>query len=241
MQPSFSYLPNLGVHINGSKPQPAVVCDFDDTTAVENVALLLLEEFGGPDWREFQRLNSRQIISLKEYQERAFATIKVDREAMKALVKERATLRPQFRDLYEYCRTHKIPLVIATLGLDFYVEALLEREGLMSIPYYAADTKFTTTGISFGYRFTSEKCWQPGNCKCLVLESLRNQGRNTILYAGDGKSDVCPAMNSDLVFARRYLQEHFQAWRLPFTPLHDFSPVLESLKSLTQGAREAQH
>jgi 2-hydroxy-3-keto-5-methylthiopentenyl-1-phosphate phosphatase len=240
MQPTFSYIPAPGAYLNGSKPRPAVVCDFDDTTAIENVALMLLEEFGGPDWRDFQKLNSQQIISLKEYQERAFATIKVDREAMKALVKERATLRPQFRDLYQYCQARKIPLVIATLGLDFYVEALLEREGLLSIPYYAADTQFSDGAMSFGYRYTSEKCWQPGNCKCLVLDSLRSQGHNTILYAGDGKSDICPAMNSDLVFARRYLEEHFLAWRLPFIPLDDFSPVLESLKALTGGAREAQ-
>ena len=134
---------------------PAVICDFDDTTVLENVAEMLLKEFGGAGWREYQRQNVQHRMTLKEYQERAFQTVKVGREEMKEHVKENATLRPHFKALYEYCRKNNIPLAIATMGLDFYVEALLEREGMESVECYAADTEFTDEGIKYEYRYAS--------------------------------------------------------------------------------------
>ena len=216
---------------------PAVICDFDDTTVLENVAEILLKEFGGHDWRKYQRQNSGHRISLMEYQELAFQTVKVGRETMKDLVKERATLRPYFKALYEYCQRQNIPIAIATMGLDFYVEALLEREGMDSIPYYAVDTEFTDSGIKYGYRYTWDGCWQPGNCKCRALEEYRRKG-HTILFAGDGNSDICPADKSDVVFARRFLEDHCQENGLPYVPLTDFSKVIESLESLTSTGTE---
>ena len=228
---------STGASYKRLKTKPAVVCDFDDTTVLENVAEMLLVEFGGDGWRDYQRQNSMHLISLKEYQERAFSTVKVGREAMKALVKKKATLRPHFKALYQYCRENDVPLAIASMGLDFYVEALLEREGMESIPYYAVDTEFTPSGINYGYRFTWEGCWQPGNCKCLTLEHYRGQG-HTILFVGDGRSDICPATKSDMVFARRYLEEHFQEENLPYVGLKDFSLVLDALKNISNSTRE---
>ena len=212
---------------------PAVICDFDDTTVLENVAELLLREFGGEGWQEYQRQNIRHRMTLKEYQERAFQTVKVGRETMKDFVKERATLRPHFKALFEHCRKNNIPLAIATMGLDFYVEALLEREGMESVECYAADTEFTDEGIRYEYPYASKDCWQPGNCKCAVLERYRKKGHSVILFAGDGKTDICPADRSDLVFARRYLEEHREEKGLPYEKLNDFSKMVRALEKLT--------
>ena len=213
---------------------PAVICDFDDTTVLENVAEMLLKEFGGEGWREYQRLNVKHRMTLKEYQERAFQTVKVGREEMKNHVKENATLRPHFKAVYEHCRKHGIPLAIATMGLDFYVEALLEREGMESVESYAAETEFTDDGIRYEYPYASKDCWQPGNCKCAVIERYRKKGHSTILFAGDGKTDICPADRSDVVFARRYLEEHREEKGLPFVSLTDFSDMVSRLKELTK-------
>ena len=228
---------NTGANYKRLKVKPAVVCDFDDTTVLENVAQIILEDFGGAGWREYQRQNSMHLISLKEYQELAFSTVKAGRQAMTTLVKEKATLRPKFKDLYQYCADNDIPLAIASMGLDFYVEALLEREGMESIPVFAVDTEFTPSGINYGYRFTWKGCWQPGNCKCLVLERYRMQGY-AILFAGDGRSDICPATKSDLVFGRRYLEDHFQENGLPYVGLTDFSVVLDALKQMSYPVQE---
>ena len=231
---------SIAVDYKGPKGAPAVVCDFDNTIVIENIGELLLEHFAADGWRNFQRLHAQKLITLKEYQEQAFLTVKVDQETMKALVREKATLRPHFKSLWQYCQRMCIPLAIVSLGLDFYIEALLEREGMESIPFFAVDTEFTSQGISFGYRFAWGGCWQPGNCKCRTLEQYHRLG-HTILYAGDGKSDICPATRSDVVFARSYLEEHFQEKGLNYVQLTDFSKVLDTLKDLSTPSAGETH
>ena len=93
-----------------AKNPPAVLCDFDDTTAVENVAQLLLEHFCENGTRQHLRHQLQErTITLKEYQERAFSNTPASKEAMKAVVQAKATLRPHFKELWEYCQSRQYP------------------------------------------------------------------------------------------------------------------------------------
>ncbi len=133
------------------KPPLAVLCDFDDTTAVENVAELVMRRFGGDGWHDLREEFRSGHFPLREYQEAAFSTVRAGRDEMMALVQEKATLRPRFKDLHAYCRQHDIPLAIVSNGLDFYVQALLEREGLADVPFYTVQTRFSGNGMEFAY------------------------------------------------------------------------------------------
>ena len=216
----------------------AVICDFDDTTAVENVAQMLLEHFSEDGtWQELRDQSQQGLISLKEYQERAFNNIKAGRDAMKAQVKAKATLRPYFKPLWQYCQDRGIPLAIVTVGLDFYVDALLEREGLEAVPRYAVKTSFTPRGIVYKYPHTwdgsggsgLEVCSQWGNCKCSILTRYRKMGYS-IFYVGDGRSDYCPASIADRVFARSHLARICSERQVPYSEFHDFRDVIMALE-----------
>ena len=211
--------------------KPAVLCDFDDTTAVENVATLLLLKFGGDAGLRLRERYHRDGLTLKEYQEEAFSRLGVSRDTLQEAVREEATLRPYFKKLWQFCRTHDIPLAILTHGLDFYVEALLKREGLEDVPYYAVVTRFTSRGMDFIYRHVRECCQLWGNCKCAILDSYRSRG-HFIVYVGDGRSDFRPASKADLVFARSHLAEYCQEKDIKYHPLQDFRGVLEALKEM---------
>ena len=222
----------------GSVP-PAVICDFDDTIAVENVAELLLEHFSKDGtWRQLKRQSREKLLSFKEYQEQAFIRTKASLEAMQTVVKEQATLRPHFRELWRYCRERDIPMAIVTVGLDFYVDALLEREGLKELPRYAARASFTPQGMAFEYPYPwdgsgalpQDICLQWGNCKCSVLAMYKRKG-HSILYAGDGRSDFCPAYMADQIFARSQLAQLCRENEVPYTEFQDFQDILDSLKS----------
>ena len=218
---------------------PAVICDFDDTIAVENVAELLLEHFSEDGiWRQLKRRSREKLLPFKEYQEQAFILTKASMEAMQAVVKEQATLRPHFRELWRYCRERDIPMAIVTVGLDFYVDALLEREGLKEVPRYAAKARFTPQGMTFEYPYPwdgsgtlpQDICLQWGNCKCSVLAKYKRKG-HSILYVGDGRSDFCPASMADHIFARSQLAELCRQNGVLYTEFQDFQDVLNGLKS----------
>ena len=204
------------------------------------MAELLLDHFShDAKWQELRTQAREKIILFKEYQERAFVSAGASREDMMALVKEKATLRPYFKELWRYCQARYIPLAIVTAGLDFYVDALMEREGLEDVPRYAVKTNFTPQGITYDYLHmwdgsggsTLEACRQYGNCKCRVLGEYRGKG-HSIFYVGDGRSDLCPASIADQVFARGQLRQLCAEIQVSYVEFRDFRAVIRGLEDL---------
>jgi 2,3-diketo-5-methylthio-1-phosphopentane phosphatase len=216
------------------------LCDFDDTAADRNVATLLLDAFpkspfaeSNSRWRDLHKQYLNAEISLAEYQENAFAGLPASRERQAAYASANASLRPGFRELAGYCALHGIELAIVSHGLDFYVQALLEKADLAHIPVFAVETGDSPLGdTTFTYRFSQDDCpWMPGNCKCFILEEYRERGHK-VLYAGDGLSDTCPAKKAGFVFARDGLLSFCQANNLPHRELTDFNVILEYLEEV---------
>jgi 2,3-diketo-5-methylthio-1-phosphopentane phosphatase len=211
---------------------PAVLTDFDDTAAAENVAELLLTRFGDPTWQEVRRRFRASELTLNEYQEITFRNIQASRDTLRAYVKQHANLRPYFKELWGYCLDHHIPMAVVSQGLDFYIEALLEKEGFSQIPVHAVTTRFTSQGISYEYPYAYPGRESQGNSKGLVVDSYRRQGYY-VIYVGDGISDFEAASRADLLFAHRVLAEECHRRQIPFRPFRDFRDVLLALEEYT--------
>ena len=218
----------LSASNSGSGPprlRPAVLTDFDDTAAVQNVAELLLERFGDPTWRQVRQRFRDGELNLKEYQEITFRNIGAGRAAMQHYVKETAKLRPYFAELRSFCQRSGIPLAVVSQGLDFYIEALLERYGLGDVPVYAVNTRFDAGCVSYYYRYARPGQESSGNSKGRIVEGFQQQGYY-VIYAGDGLSDLEAARCADLVFAHRTLAEYCRTENIAYRPFSDFRAVL---------------
>lgn len=210
---------------------PAILTDFDDTAAVQNVAEMLLQQFGDASWTEVRARFRAGELSLKDYQEITFDDIRADRETMRAYVKEKANLRPHFTELWEYCRELNSPMAVVSLGLDFYIQALLEKEGAPDVPIYCVNTRFTPQGIRYYYHHTYPGEAERGNSKGLVVERFKQLGYH-VIYVGDGRSDFEGAELADTVFAHSYLAEECQRQGVAYKPFTDFGDVMETTKEL---------
>ena len=193
-----------GANSANGKPTPAVLTDFDDTAAAQNVAELLLHRYGDPTWTDVRQQFRDGHLNLKEYQEITFRNILADRSAMQHYVRERASLRPYFADLYRFCRDNEIPLAVVSQGLDFYISALLERDGFGDVPIYAVNTTFEQGRIAYHYNHVPPGGERQGNSKALIVEQFQQQGYH-VLFAGDGASDQEASVRADVVFAHRTL------------------------------------
>lgn len=207
----------------------AVLCDFDDTAAEQNVAHLLLDRFKGDGWRRLLKRFRDGTIPPKEYFEAPFRAIAATRREMQTHVREAASLRYGFAELADYCARNGVELAIVTHGLDFYVQALLEHNGLGWVPTYPVNAHFTPAGIRFEYRYTKPGCQEWGNCKCTVVERYA-KAEYRVLYVGDGASDFCPARKADLVVARTGLLEMCREEGLLHHELRDFTDVIKALE-----------
>ena len=113
-----------GANSASGRKVPAVLTDFDDTAATQNVAELLLNRFGDSDWTSVRQQFRDGELDLKEYQEITFRNIQADRSVMQSYVKEHASLRPYFRELWCFCKKNDFPMAVVSQGLDFYISAL---------------------------------------------------------------------------------------------------------------------
>jgi 2-hydroxy-3-keto-5-methylthiopentenyl-1-phosphate phosphatase len=209
--------------------KPAVLTDFDDTAAYQNVAELLLDRFGAPSWHRIRQRFRDGELTFKDYQEMTFRTVQVGRDTMQAYVKENARLRPHFGELWRHCQAQGIPMVIVSVGLDFYIQALLDQEGYSDIPVYSVDTSFTSQGIDYHYRYTRPEELHLGISKAMVVDSYRERGHH-VIFIGDGRSDFGAATRADTVFAHSVLAEECQRQQIPYRPFTDFGDVLRTLR-----------
>ncbi len=216
------------------RPAPAVLTDFDDTAAEQNVAELLLHRFGDPTWTDIRARFREGEFTLIEYQEIVFRNILADRATMQEYVRNNANLRPYFRELWDYCQGNEIPLAVVSQGLDFYIEVLMEKEGYPQIPVYSVNTDFTWGGITYEYRYMRPGHERQGNSKGLIVEKYRDQGYY-IVYVGDGHSDFEAGEMADLLYAHRTLAEECNRKQIPFRPFSDFGDVLRGLEEYSLG------
>jgi 2,3-diketo-5-methylthio-1-phosphopentane phosphatase len=217
-----------------------VLIDFDDTAAEQNVAELLLKRFGNATWQEVRLRFRAGEINLKEYQEITFRNIQADQATLQDYVKAHANLRPYFRDLWDYCLAHGIPMAIVSQGLDFYIRALLDGEGFPQIPVYSVVTRFTPQGITYQYDYTRPGQESRGNSKGLVVDRYRQRG-HYVFYVGDGISDFEAAGRTDLLFAHRTLADECVRQGIPFQPFTDFSVVLQALEEYVGNGHRPGH
>ena len=220
-----------------------ILCDFDDSAAVQNVGQMLLERFqpdestpGIVHWREVSKRRADGEISLAEYQEITFRQMTATVEEQTDYVRSNAQLRPGFAELATYCAENGIRLAVASHGLDYYVEALLDEHGV-EVEFHTVRTH-GPDAKTYEYTFSDESCaWWPGNCKCMALENYRRDGEH-VVYAGDGVSDACPVARADTVFAREPLAGICRERGIAYRELPDFFPVLECARTCVQASHD---
>ena len=211
---------------------PAVLTDFDDTAAAQNVAELLLHEFGDPSWTTVRERFRAGELSLKEYQEETFLQMQADKDAMQNYVRTHANFRPHFAELSVFCQEHGIPMCIISQGLDFYIQALLDGCGQSDIPVYAVTTEFDRDGrvARYRYDFAYPEAPHLGNSKALIVRRFQEQGHH-VFFMGDGRSDFEAGEVADTVFAHRQMAAMCNEAGIEFSTFTDFGPVLQALKS----------
>ena len=188
-----------------SPEKTLILCDFDGTASPVDVGNRLLDRFTGDGWEEIDRDYCDGKIGSRAAYTKIAPLFRGTRTAMLEYVLATAALDRDFAAFYRLCRQNGIDVKIVSDGLDFYIEALLVKHGLAQMEYFANRAVFEGDGrVSFEFPGVSEDCGRCGNCKRAILNRCR-PAYDRIIYIGDSYSDVCPAKDADLVFAKTIL------------------------------------
>lgn len=207
-----------------------ILCDFDGTASPVDVGKRLLDRFTGDGWEEIDREYCAGRIGSRAAYTRIAPLFRGTRAVMLEYVLNVAGLDRNFADFYRLCRQDGIDVKIVSDGLDFYIEALLEKDHLAQVEYHANCAVFEADArVSFEFPGASEDCGRCGNCKRSILERCRPSYRR-IIYIGDGYSDVCPAKDADLVFAKGALYQQYSNNGNRCIYFETFADIIRSLR-----------
>jgi len=211
-----------------------ILCDFDGTASPVDVGNRLLDRFTGDGWEEIDRDYCAGRIGSRAAYTRIAPLIRGTRTKMLEYVLATATLDRDFKLFCRLCRQNGIDVKIVSDGLDFYIEALLIKHGLTQMEYHANCAVFEEQGrVSFEFPGVSEDCGRCGNCKRAILKRYR-PSYSRIIYIGDSYSDICPARDADLVFAKTILYAKHSNNGNHYIYFEHFDDIIKSLQD--QGA-----
>ncbi len=207
-----------------------IQCDFDGTITEEDQAFLLLDAFARGNWRQLLTEYREGKISVGDFNTKAFAMVREDRQTLVNFVKRTAKIRPGFHELVAYCQREGIQFTIVSNGLDFYINTILTDIGLENIEVFSAQAQFANGGIEVEY-IGPDRAHLDNNFKDTFTRLFLSKGYR-VVYVGNGLSDIYPAKYAHHVFARDELLDLCKQKRLKCLPFADFNDVLRDLKRL---------
>jgi len=210
-----------------------IQCDFDGTIITNNMSLLLRERFAPGDWRKIESDYLARRLTVEESNKRQFTQIKEPREKLEAFARDHAEVRTGFLDFTHYCLEDGIRLVIVSSGLDFYIEAILNRIGAPRLEVHCAQTSFGQDGVTVSYVDPRGNTVKDG-FKKQHLVRLKRQGE-PVTYIGDGLSDLEPACAADSVFTTGQLPGLLSAKSVSHRTFSDFHNILRQIDEERNG------
>ena len=210
----------------------ALQCDFDGTITEEDVSFLILDTFVGAKWREMLKEYLEGRIPVGAFNKKVFAMVKADKQTQLDVIfnSDRVKIRPGLRELVDYCSQHDFRFIIVSNGLIFYIEALLESQGIKNAEVFAATNDFRPEGMIASY-IGPDGSEMDADFKEAYTKLLLKEGYE-VAYVGNGVSDIYPSRLAVKVFATGDLLRKCQEERLAYTPFNDLFDVIKGLENI---------
>lgn len=206
----------------------AVLTDFDGTVTRTDVAEDILQAFAPAEWWTIEELHRARKIGTRETMIRQFDLVRAPEAEMLRFVEDHVELDATFVPFVAFCRGRGMPLEIVSEGLDFYLRHLLGRWGI-DVPVRTNRTTFEGGRVRISYPFADPTCNLCGTCKLRRLFELRVAGYQ-VAYVGDGHSDLCPAVEADVVFAKKELADLCREEEIDFIRFDTFADVQREME-----------
>ncbi|MFC1992323.1 MtnX-like HAD-IB family phosphatase [Chloroflexota bacterium] len=210
-----------------------VQCDFDGTITQEDVSFMLLDAFADGNWRQLLEEYREGKMPVGDFNTRAFAMVKADRQTMVDLSRRKVKIREGFHELLDYCRRNGFQVVIVSNGLDFYIETILKDIGEDNIEVFAAQTRFDSGGLEVKYIGPDGSQLLSG-FKDAYTRLFISRGYR-VIYIGNGLSDASPARLAYRTFATGELLDCCREFSLDCVAFDDLNDVVRDLESLERG------
>lgn len=214
-----------------SLPECVVFFDFDNTISHFDVLDDIISRFSiNNEWERLEKLWEAGKIGSKECLEGQLRQVRITRRELSRYLSE-IKIDPYFDKLIATLKHEGIKPVILSDNFSFIIKSVLENNGITGLKIYSNKIKFYKDRIVPSFPYSNRFCKRCAHCKRKQL--LKNNIRDKIIiYIGDGNSDICPAENSDIVFAKGSLLDYLRKKRRLCLAFKDLKDIYEDLRRL---------
>jgi 2,3-diketo-5-methylthio-1-phosphopentane phosphatase len=173
------------------------------------------------------------------------------------ILRDNIKLDPHFAAFYDWSVEHGVPVVVLSSGMVPVIRALLQHllgdekgsriEIVANMPMGKAPVNDLDVAGGWTIRYHDDSGF--GHDKSLTIrpyaEAIAEMPRSrqpTLLYAGDGVSDLSAARETDLLFAKKGhdLVTFCEKEGVPFTLFDDWSDILLKTKDIYEGRTDVR-
>ncbi|KAI4116897.1 MAG: hypothetical protein LQ345_002757 [Seirophora villosa] len=166
------------------------------------------------------------------------------------LLCENIKLDPYFKEFYHWSRENKVPVIVLSSGMTPIIRSLLvhligpEANDIEIVSNEVVDKAGKTKDQEDGWQLKYHDDSGFGHDKSLTIRPYANhfadrpnEPRPTMLYAGDGVSDLSAARETDLLFAKKGhdLITYCEREGIPFTVFENWQSILGTTKDIFEG------
>jgi 2-hydroxy-3-keto-5-methylthiopentenyl-1-phosphate phosphatase len=207
--------------------------DYDGTVTTRECNEVALQRLVGDAWRPFEDEVRAGRLSHAACFDRQIGLVTAQRAELLGAMEAAAEPAPGIGAFLAAVRRGGGRAAIVSAGFGEVITTFWRRYALPPVDLAASELSGGGPGGGPPYRVTYSprlgdcpRCG-PASCKAAVVRELRRPG-DTVWVFGDGASDLCPAREADVVFARGHLADLCAAEGLPWRPL-DFAAARAAL------------
>ena len=215
---------------NKFNPKKCIVFfDFDNTIATCDVFDNMLLLFSKDDrWVELEKRWKSGRIGSKTCLEGQLRGMDLTKKSLDAYL-PKIKLDPYFKSIYRLLLTKKVKTLVLSDNYDYILNRVLKMNGIKKLKVFANKLSFSGSRMITDYPFKNKDCQVCAHCKTKNLLAQAPKDA-MIIYVGDGESDICPAKNAHVIFAKDHLLRHLKDSKLDYMAFHNLKEVFTYLK-----------
>lgn len=244
-----------------AKPKVIFFTDFDGTITLKDTNDYITDNhgFGLEQRRHGNKLILDEVDSFRDGFQKMINSWYLSFPEIVDILKKNIKLDPYFKDFMDWARANKVPVVVLSSGMVPVIDALLRNflgdEAMKDIEIIANETQLVPPHNSMDHpkgwniKFHDDSGF--GHDKSLTIrpyaEAIAKMSvdseKPTLLYAGDGVSDLSAARETDLLFAKagHDLITYCERENIPFTTFENWSSILQETKEIFEGKRSVRN
>jgi 2,3-diketo-5-methylthio-1-phosphopentane phosphatase len=187
-------------------------------------------------WITLEKAWHEEKIGTKECLDGQLKNVRINKNSLHNFLKK-VELDPHFHRLLTLLVREGIKPVILSDNFTYIIEWILQYHGIKDLKVYGNTLRFYSDHIIPSFPYDNPFCPSCAHCKKIHLTKDKTENK-LIVYVGDGRSDICPARVSDIVFAKDKLLNFMMKEELPCISYKDLGDVHHYFQEALTHARK---